>query len=452
MIILTKSTISDVSPKSAKTKPKAALALAVARKRASKALANAKQRCDNPKNPDFPNYGALGVQVIFDGVSDLIASIGLPKSDETLDRINPNGNYAHGNVRWANQAVQAANKKAAPFNKHLSHGALVQKAEEVLAARKNRRRVALAWEAIIRAHHRGYFLEHEAFELADHLNCHGVIEANFDTNTVYDCGNPAPAFMHLPALSAPQSRVRIRCEPCERPMSDDYIEVFPAKFSEPLEARGRLKGLEGLDPAWNIPDKLWKAAIEMLQSDQKGICIVGKPSAEALLGGWIEGSLLALASSLAAASDATTAFYPMMTAADRLLNLGGDHRWEYECDPILDTDIVIIPDLFLDCGAWGDFPPKLLWRFSSLIQYRLQRGLKTIVGVQNLNLIADEMRYLILGTFQIFHMPTRLPHEMAPLKFASKKWQVPFNGHTLDSMSKDGALRKLVVHSGLEGT
>ena len=70
-----------------------------ARRRAAKALSNARQRCNNPNSPDYVNYGAKGIQVLI-STAQLIAEIGVPWPSWSLDRKNPQGNYEPGNVRW----------------------------------------------------------------------------------------------------------------------------------------------------------------------------------------------------------------------------------------------------------------------------------------------------------------------------------------------------------------
>lgn len=41
----------------------------------------------------------------------IVANLGYPKEGETLDRIDNNGNYEAGNLRWADRNTQASNKR-----------------------------------------------------------------------------------------------------------------------------------------------------------------------------------------------------------------------------------------------------------------------------------------------------------------------------------------------------
>lgn len=74
-----------------------------------------KARCTNPKNSAYPRYGGRGIKVCqrwLDSYDDFLADVGKrPSRAHTLDRINNNGNYEPGNVRWATYAQQGANKR-----------------------------------------------------------------------------------------------------------------------------------------------------------------------------------------------------------------------------------------------------------------------------------------------------------------------------------------------------
>ena len=58
---------------------------------------DAKSRCEDTKDSDYPNYGGRGIKYLFKTVADLHAAIGDRPSGQTLDRIDPEGNYVAGN-------------------------------------------------------------------------------------------------------------------------------------------------------------------------------------------------------------------------------------------------------------------------------------------------------------------------------------------------------------------
>lgn len=73
---------------------------------------NAKQRCENSKFLEYENYGGRGIQFKFSSFEDFFSCMGLkPTSQHTLDRINNNGHYERGNVRWATRSEQNLNKR-----------------------------------------------------------------------------------------------------------------------------------------------------------------------------------------------------------------------------------------------------------------------------------------------------------------------------------------------------
>lgn len=75
-----------------------------------------RQRCFNPNNPDYKNYGGCGITVCDrwlgqNGFVNFIMDLGKRPEDKTLDRKNAFGNYEPGNCRWAGDATQARNQR-----------------------------------------------------------------------------------------------------------------------------------------------------------------------------------------------------------------------------------------------------------------------------------------------------------------------------------------------------
>lgn len=76
---------------------------------------SAKQRCENPDDQQYKNYGARGIRFEFPSVTDaclyMIETNGLPDRKLEIDRIDNDGNYAPGNLRWATRSEQMLNQR-----------------------------------------------------------------------------------------------------------------------------------------------------------------------------------------------------------------------------------------------------------------------------------------------------------------------------------------------------
>lgn len=74
-----------------------------------------KQRCYYPRHKDYSRYGGRGIRVCdawlnsFEQFRNDMGS--KPTPSHSLDRINNDGDYEPGNVRWATAKTQAKNRK-----------------------------------------------------------------------------------------------------------------------------------------------------------------------------------------------------------------------------------------------------------------------------------------------------------------------------------------------------
>lgn len=71
------------------------------------------QRCTNPKNPDFANYGGRGIGLCeaWHDFEAFYAAAGDPPPDHSIDRIKNDRGYEPGNVQWALKITQARNTR-----------------------------------------------------------------------------------------------------------------------------------------------------------------------------------------------------------------------------------------------------------------------------------------------------------------------------------------------------
>lgn len=79
------------------------------------AWSSMKQRCNNPSNTHYESYGGRGISVHpawVDNFEQFLADVGpAPENVLSLDRVDNNGNYEPGNVRWATRKAQSNNRR-----------------------------------------------------------------------------------------------------------------------------------------------------------------------------------------------------------------------------------------------------------------------------------------------------------------------------------------------------
>lgn len=76
------------------------------------------QRCSNPENTQYENYGGRGItyDLRWNSFEEFYKDMGERPEGMTLDRIDVNGDYCKDNCRWAASSLQGFNKRKTKRN------------------------------------------------------------------------------------------------------------------------------------------------------------------------------------------------------------------------------------------------------------------------------------------------------------------------------------------------
>lgn len=80
--------------------------------RARKVFGRVNSRCNCPSDENYKYYGHRGIKNKFKSAYELVLHIGLPPEGMLLDRIDNDGHYEKGNVRWVDIATSNANRRS----------------------------------------------------------------------------------------------------------------------------------------------------------------------------------------------------------------------------------------------------------------------------------------------------------------------------------------------------
>lgn len=314
---------------------------------------NAKARCENPKSPQYDDYGGRGIEFRFNDITELVADIGLRPEGMTLDRIDPNGHYEFGNVRWATPKEQANNRR--PRKDFSTDKALQNHLLKIKPTHQTWLNIGQAWQLSVRLFNDLDFedgLMSDLDELqADTLQPEASWEAHVKPQDPYN----DPGYIFLPSLASPMDYVVIRGGP---------FTIFRKRG---YTTSGIIHGLKDVPLKLNLHSEEIDLLDKWLNSSQTSLCYTC-PTMRIALHQPPEGRLLAFAARVS--DQISTRFLP----AHELSRLAGMDELSS-----IKEHLIIIPDLQIGDKDGFGISKNLLYSIKDFLTDRVKYGYKTLI-------------------------------------------------------------------------
>ena len=321
----------------------------------------AKARCSNPKLAQFKDYGGRGIEFRFGSIIDLVEAIGERPDGKTLDRIDTNGHYEAGNVKWSTPVEQAKNRRPATYYQKQAIEARWYREREPRTLWLN---TARFWSLSVVLFNRHGLPERAMAELMQFREGCSLPNATFPLDELWNWCDPNPGYILLPSITNPGGRVILRGGP------------FGGMRRSSHNGRGYISGFVHVPLRLNCTEQERVIVEEFVNGYRlgggAGLCYHGgnmlySPAP-------IEGRLMAIAARIAKI-DWKVRVVPVAEAAADLLADNTEH--------LTDSSCLVIPDLHVH-GAEG-FGLDRLSRYLVLkmLRERLNNRLPTIVHVAN---------------------------------------------------------------------
>lgn len=109
---------------------------------------NMRQRCNNPRHPNFHCYGGRGISICdrWDEFSNFLEDMGKRPEGLTLERVDNNGDYCPENCKWVTRKDQQKNRRCTVLFEGKTTTDLM--AETGMAPNSLRRRILNKWDAL----------------------------------------------------------------------------------------------------------------------------------------------------------------------------------------------------------------------------------------------------------------------------------------------------------------